>query len=334
MIARTRDLIIKTDYSGYFSVSVKPLPKVDLAVPLSRTNCPKHLQQEAKRLATPTQRGGDLGQAGDSQLKTKRVSSSRRKPRGLRGLTAHAKKLLVGATNLLESKYGRKNLVFHTATLPSDSSKIKLEALRRSKEILYYWRKVLSRLLSRYQLPAQDIIIVLELQRRGAIHFHTVFVNTYKNNRFTVSLKELDKAWYQALTVVLPALKSVDFSKSCRTEKIKKSAGRYLAKYLSKGTALEKLKQVNFSITWYSVGRHLTQQLKNLAKELLVTVRRDFDFEKLRDIMTSVRLVWCTNFFVLHSAIRSLYGYFDHKKLDFWELLLNSIKIVNGGRVW
>jgi len=334
MVARTRDLLVKTDYSGYFSVSLKPLPKLGLAVPLSRTNNPERLQQKTERLSTSTQRRGDLAQAGDSQLRAKSLSAKVRSPRGLHGLTAHAKRLLVGSVNLLESKYGRKNLVFHTATLPSDSSKIKLEALRRSKEILYYWRKVLSRLLSRYKLPAQDIVIVLELQRRGAIHFHTVFVNTYKNNRFTVSLRELDRAWYQALTAVLPTLKTADFSKSCRTERIRKSAGRYLAKYLSKGTALEKLGQIDFSITWYSVGRHLTRQLKSLAKELLVTVRRDFDFEKLCDIMTSVRLVWCTNFFVLHSAIRSLYGYFDHRRFNFWEFLLDSIKTVNGGRVW
>jgi hypothetical protein len=132
----------------------------------------------------------------------------------------------------------------------------------------------------------------------------------------------------------LPALKSVDFSKSCRTEKIKKSAGRYLAKYLSKGTALEKLGQINFSITWYSVGRHLTRQLKNLAREILITVRRDFNFEKLRDIIIAVKLAWCTNFFVLHGMVRSLYGYFNYQKLDFWDFLLDSIRVVNGGRVW
>jgi hypothetical protein len=334
MIARTRDLIIKVDYSGYFSLSVKPLPKVGLAVPLSRTDCPKRLQQETKRLVTSTQWGGDLGQVGDSQLRTKSVSAKVRSPRGLHGLTAHAKRLLVGSVNLLESKYGRKNLIFHTATLPSDRVEIKLNALRRSKEILYYWRKVLSRLLAKHKLPSQDIIIVLELQRRGAIHFHTVFVNTYKNNRFTVSLRELDKAWYQALTAVLPTLKTVDFSKSCRTERIKKSAGRYLAKYLSKGTALEKLGRVDFSITWYSVGRHLTRQLKNLAREILITVRRDFDFEKLRDIMVNAKRAWCINFFVLHSMVRSLYGYFNHQKLDFWDFLLDSVRVVNGGRVW
>jgi hypothetical protein len=334
MITRTRDLIIKADYSGYFSVSVKPLPKVGLSVPLSRTNCSKCLQQKTKRLSTPTQRGGDLGQVGDSQLTVESVSAKVRSPRGLNGLTAHAKRMLVGSVNLLESKYGRKNLVFHTATLPSDSSKVKLEALRCSKEILYYWRKVLSRLLTKHKLPSQDIIIVLELQRRGAIHFHTVFVNTYKSNRFTVSLRELDKAWYQALTAILPILKTADFSKSCRTERIKKSAGRYLAKYLSKGTALEKLGRVDFSITWYSVGRHLTRQLKNLAREILITVRRDFDFEKLRDIMVNAKRAWCINFFVLHSMVRSLYGYFNHQKLDFWDFLLDSVRVVNGGRVW
>jgi hypothetical protein len=334
MVARTRDLIIKVDYSGYFSVSMKPLPKLGLAVPLSQTNVSKHLRQATKRSNVLTQQGSDLSQTGDFQLRAKSTVTKVRSPKGLRGLTAHAKRLLVGSVNLLESKYGSKNLVFHTATLPTDNPKIKLDALRFSKKILCYWRKVLSRLLARVGLSGNDIVIVLELQKRGAIHFHSIFLNPYKNGRYVLSLKQLDSAWRQALTAVLPVLKSADFKASCRCERVKKSAGRYLAKYLSKGTALEKLGQVNFSVTWYSIGRHLTKELKNLAKEVFITVRRDFDFEKLRDIMVTVKLVWCTNFFVLHSAIRSLYGYFDHKKLDFWNFLLDSVKVVNGGRVW
>jgi hypothetical protein len=331
MITRTRDLVLKADYSGYFSVSLKPLPKLGLAVPLSRTKPPKPLAQETKRSSSLTKRGGDLDQTGDIQLKTKSAIVKVRNPKGLRGLTSHAKRTLVGVTNLLESKYGRKNLVFHTATLPSDSPEIKLSALRRSKEILCYWRKVLSRLLAKAGLPTEAIVIVLELQKRGAIHFHTVFVNFYKQGKYILSLQQLDRAWRQALTAVLPALKSADFSKSCRTEKIKKSAGRYLAKYLSKGTALEKLGRIDFSITWYSVGRHLTQRLKDLAKETLVIVKRDFDFERLRVIMIRSKFAWCTNFFVLHGQIRSFYGYFDYQKLDFWDFLLNSVEVVNKG---
>ena len=295
ILPQTRTLNIKTDYSGYFSVSIKSCRQLDepnpphmgLAVTSSET-----------RPANPT----------------KRQSA----PRGSRGLTSYAKRLLVGGVNLLEQRHGKSNLVFHSATLPSDDPAIKIETLKRSKEILKYWRKVLSRLLERHGLPHDDIVIVLELQERQAIHFHTVFVNRYWRGRYTLSLEQLDHAWYQALTAIVPALKTADFSKSCRTERVKKSAGRYLAKYLSKGG----VSGFNFSITWYSIGNALKSQLKILAKSVTRYVTKDFDFTALAEVLVNSKAGWKLNFYLLDGkSIRSLFGYFDHKRLDFVQLL-------------
>jgi len=294
-LPHTRTLVLKTDYSGYFSVSIKSCRQLDKPNPL-----PVGLAVTSSETATFT------------------VAKRQSAPRGSRGLTSYAKRLLVGGVNLLEQRHGKNNLVFHSATLPSDDPVIKLETLRRSKEILKYWRKVLSRLLERYGLPHDDIVIVLELQERQAIHFHTVFVNRYRRGRYTLSLEQLDRAWYQALTAIVPALKTADFSKSCRTERVKKSAGRYLAKYLSKGG----VSGFNFSITWYSIGNALKNQFKALAKTVIRSITKDFDFFDLAHTLANSKVGWKLEFYALEgTSIRCLFGYFDHKKLDFVEFL-------------
>jgi len=315
-----RNCVIHTDYSGYFSVSLNP-PKTSppkakalgLSVPLSETTAP---QADTRRETVPPQL-----QQNAPTAKTTRCL------RGSRGLTSYAKRLLVGAVNLLETKYGRQSLVFHTATLPSDAPTVKLEALKKSKQILKYWRKVLSRLLDKVGLPKDDIVVVLELQKRGAIHLHTVFVNHCKNGKYTLSLSQLDRAWQQTLTAVLPVLKTANFSASCNCQRVKKSAGRYLAKYLSKGATIKKL---NFSVTWYSIGDALKQQLKDRAQTLHLPIRRDFNFPSLAQTIINSKLGWCLNYFLLEGVqIRSLFGYFDHHILNFAEVLYEWVGWVN-----
>jgi hypothetical protein len=324
---QTRDLIVKTDYSGYFSVSLRPTPSVGLAVTLSETDLSKVTQVTPEQVSLPI-----LRRASDLSVEPEFTPREKipRAPRGIRGLTSYAKRLLVGAVNFLEQKYTKRNLVFHTATLPCDDSAIKLEALRKSKQILKYWRKVLSRLLAKLGLSCEDIVIVLEIQKRGAIHFHSIFPNFYRNGRFVISLAQLDKAWKQALTAVLPALKTVDFSKSCKTERVKKSAGRYLAKYLSKGLSVSKFGEINFSVTWYSIGDGLKQKLKALAKRAITTIRRDFDIVQLIQEITITKMAWKISFFLLDGKkLRSFFGFYDYRRLDFCDFLVDLIYQLN-----
>jgi len=324
---QTRDLIVKTDYSGYFSVSLRPTSAVGLAVTLSETDLSEVTQVTPEQVSLPI-----LRRASDLSVESEFTPREKipRAPRGIRGLTSYAKRLLVGAVNFLEQKYSKRNLVFHTATLPSDDSAIKLEALRKSKQILKYWRKVLARLLAKLGLSSEDIVIVLEMQKRGAIHFHSIFPNFYRNGRFLISLTQLDKAWKQALTAVIPALKTVDFSKSCRTERVKKSAGRYLAKYFSKGVSASKFGEINFSVTWYSIGDGLKQKLKTLAKRAIATIRRDFDIVQLIQEIIVTKMAWKISFFLLDGKkLRSFFGFYDYRKLDFCDFLVNLVHRLN-----
>jgi len=353
MVARLRDCVIKTDYSGFFSVSFKPYrpPKphpLGLAVQLSETSTPavpnqqkldspnRDIQEVEPTKLSPVSTGHKVevtqleptdSNQGQDTPKPKTV----RRPRGSSGLTTHAKRLLVGAINLLEADYGRHNLVFHTATLPSDKPEIKLEALKRSKQILKYWRQVLSRLLTKFGLAGDDIVIVLELQKRGAIHFHTVFINPRRQGKYVLSLEQLDSAWRQALTAVLPILKDADFKVSCRTERVKKSAGRYLAKYLSKGTTIKDLK---FSITWYSVGDAIKQRLKDKVDTFYLQVHKNFNFERLAEVLVGDGIAWCIKFWKYNGEIRSLFGYFDYHDCNFMLCLRDIVKRISRWSKW
>jgi len=361
MVARLRDCVIKTDYSGFFSVSLKakktysPPKSMGLAVCLSGTEyqavdsqqkvdsptrdiqeleptklspvCTGH-KVEVTQLQPADSNQGLVTQEFEQDTPKPKVV---RRPRGASGLTAYAKRLLVGAVNLLETDYGRHNLVFHTATLPSDDAEIKREALKRSKQILQYWRKVLSRLLAKCGLSDDDIVIVLELQKRKAIHFHTVFVNPYRCGKYAISLKQLDNAWRQALTAILPILKDADFKASCRTERVKKSAGRYLAKYLSKGTATQ---DVEFSITWYSVGNGIKQRLKDKMDVFYLQVHKNFNFEHLAEVLIGDKLAWCIEFWKYNGEIRSLFGFFDYPDWNFMLILRDIVKRISRWSKW
>jgi len=353
MILRLRDCVIRTDYSGFFSVSFKPYrppkpPPMGLAVQLSETSTPAVDNQQ--KVASPNQDIQEVEATELSPVSTgHKVEATQlevtdsnqgqdtpkpktvRRPRGSSGLTAHAKRLLVGAINLLEVDYGRHNLVFHTATLPSDKPEIKLEALAKSKQILKYWRQVLSRLLTKFGLSGDDIVIVLELQKRGAIHFHTVFINPRRQGKYVLSLEQLDKAWYQALTAVLPVLKSANFKPSCRCERVRKSAGRYLAKYLSKGTTI---KDINFSITWYSVGDSLKRRLKDKVDIFYLQVHRNFNFERLAEVLISDKIAWSIKFWKYNGEVRSLFGYFDYGDWNFMLTIRDIVKRVNRWSKW
>ena len=245
--------------------------------------------------------------------------------RGSRGLTSLAKRLIVGSCKRLQALYGKQNLAFHTATLPAHESAIIRLALQKSKEILKYWRKCLSRYLESKKLDPSAIVIVLELQERGALHLHTLFrtCRTALGDWIT-PYEELDRLWEQCLTAQLPEIKGKNFSWSCNTQQVKKDAGRYMAKYLSKSISKETVETKGLSVTWYSVGNELKQWVKNNTQTLLLELE-NLDFEAVKQVLENSKLVFKIELVAIAGyGYRSLYGYADwHPQLiDLLELLL------------
>lgn len=248
-----------------------------------------------------------------------------RASRGSKGLTSLAKRLIVGSCKRLQSLYGKENLAFHTATLPASESGIIRLALQKSKEILKYWRKCLSRYLESKNLDPSAIVIVMELQQRGALHLHTLF-RTCKValGDWITPYEELDDLWKQCLTAQLPEIKGKNFSFSCNTQKVKKDAGRYMAKYLSKSISKEVSETKGLSVTWYSVGNELKKWVKQNTQVLILELE-NLDFEQIKQVLEDSGLVFKIELVAISGyGYRALFGYAEwHPQLiDFLELLL------------
>jgi len=262
---------------------------------------------------------------------TETVSNDTKRPkpqrlaRGSKGLTSLAKRLIVASCKRLQSVYGRDNLAFHTATLPASESGIIRLALQKSKEILKYWRKCLSRYLESKNLDPSAIVIVMELQQRGALHLHTCFrtCRTILGDWIT-PYEELDDLWKQCLTAQLPEIKGKNFNFSCNTQKVKRDAGRYMAKYLSKSISKETSETQGLSITWYSVGNELKKWVKQNTQAVILELE-NLDFEQIKQIFENSKLVFKIQLISISGyGYRSLFGYAEwHPNLiDFLELLL------------
>ena len=112
---------------------------------------------------------------------------------------------------------------------------------------------------------------------------------------------------------------------------MRKSAGRYLAKYLSKGATIG---DIDFAITWYSVGNSLKQRLKDKADTVYLQVHKDFNFKRLAEVIASSKIGWCLRFCKFNGEIRSLFGYFNHCDWNFMLELRRLIKQVNRCSLW
>jgi len=172
------------------------------------------------------------------------------------------------------------------------------------------FRDRLSRLLASRGLDKDRIVIVLELQKRGAIHLHSVFQFGQHEWDSTLRYSDLDKVWRQACCAILPELRSANFSSSCRTERIRKCVGRYLAKYLSKAEKVPEAWKLSTSITWYSVGNLLKREFDEGCWSQNLELDDSPDFEALASALVSSGLAFSLTIFSLPGfGARCLYGY-------------------------
>jgi len=86
------------------------------------------------------------------------------------------------------------------------------------------------------------IVAIAEFQmkryvRRGelCLHLHAVFVARHPNKTWAMTPAELQKCWNDCLVTVLgDSLVDANMSATCNVQRVKKSAGGYLGKYMSK----------------------------------------------------------------------------------------------------
>lgn len=215
--------------------------------------------------------------------------SQEKKRYGLKGITSNGKRMVRSGSALLERKYGKERLGFFTATLPSKKHGIdEIDLLYLAEN----WNLVVKRFFQEIvrELERQDapteLITVTEIQekrwkrhRQVAPHLHWVMVAKSGGRQWHwyLTTQWLSETWNRILANILEReVGSLGSAGSVDGKRIKKSATRYISKYMSKGgKLLGEIKEKSTPETlpsqwWASYGG-----LRVLIKKNIVNLTQD-----------------------------------------------------------
>jgi hypothetical protein len=181
-------------------------------------------------------------------------------------MTARGRLLVANAATVLQEKYGKGKLAFWTLTVPDECLGHKLisgwsrvvELVR--KKILYHLKKA--------GLPLEFVGVSEVQQKRWEssaralpLHLHILFVTALVDYKPRLSKQLLAKIWGDALSTV-SGVKTKGLYAS-NVQFVKKSAARYLSKYMSKGgMALDWVPRNQVPSAWYFMSSPLRCAVK------------------------------------------------------------------------
>lgn len=185
---------------------------------------------------------GGATNAGGRAMGLSALVNSEKRRRGLGGLTTHGKNLVREAAYGLQERYGKEYLSFWTCTLPRMTDADMRSVCKGWARIVENVKKKLVYHLGKKQLPTH-VVGVTELQpdrwaaeKYPGWHLHIVFVGRKRGRDWAISTELGDKLWSEAVSEYTES--EYSFHASCKLEPIHTSASGYLAKYMSKGSAV------------------------------------------------------------------------------------------------
>lgn len=205
-------------------------------------------------------------------------SNSEKTPHGYRGITSRGRRTVRNAVYLLEKDYGKDRLSFLTLTLPPVD-------IEKQKVISSNWGRIVEHVVKaiRYRLYQEGlpslICGVTEIQEERQrslggcpLHLHFVFVGRHKRKGWAVKPGQIRKSWKDAINNCFPErLRDVSFSTSENIQRVRKSAYRYIAKYLTKGVGtLDKVREdcpgIQLPKQWYTCSQELVKRIYSEIK--------------------------------------------------------------------
>lgn len=243
--------------------------------------------------------------------------------RGLKGITGFGQQMLRSACYILERDYGNADLCFATLTVPTLSRSGRVRLAENWSELVRQFLQFLSRRLSAAGRPTKvagcSEIQTARLQGRGEgyLHLHAVWPShsNCASQLWAVEWADLRAWWERALV----RFSGEDLPHHPRVEvaPVKKSAERYMGKYLSKGSGecleefIADLGEESVPPAWWFMTADMRQQVKsetakgpNTGTLLYAVVQQALgegdlgDFVWLRPVMMTftdvpVHIGWC-----------------------------------------
>lgn len=202
-------------------------------------------------------------------------------PRGSQGITQHGADLVRDAAAALEKKYGKENLSFLTATIAPGEGSLASEFDKKEwSRKLDLFKRWLEQFRQSVGLPG-GIIGVTELQQKRyertgetAYHIHWLFVGRHPGKGWAISAKKVAEKWDSLFNSHSSLIDEGKNSASVNLERVKKSVGAYMGKYLSKGKQALKgltvpLREDQLPSAWYIC----TKPLRELVTSMTVVLK-------------------------------------------------------------
>lgn len=178
-----------------------------------------------------------------STLGSSIVANSHRLPRGQNGISSNARLLVRNGALLLQRLYGNKHLSFLTLTLPTTSTADNQRITEKWSEIVRVFIQWLGRRLRSHGLDG-EIVGCVEIQEERSewqegilgLHLHLVFRGRLPYKAWVMKPGDIREEWAKCIKNVLPITgEGYYYGAVENLQPVRKDAGRYLGKYLSKG---------------------------------------------------------------------------------------------------
>lgn len=201
-------------------------------------------------------------------------ANSHKTARGSKGITSYGRRMVRNAAYLLEKTYGGQHLSFLTLTVPDLEGEQWSQLTHGWSEVVRVFLQWLKRRLTGLGLPGL-IVSVTELQEERAkrdgvpaLHLHILFVGRKRKKSWAIKPKEFRESWLRALGGQVEKLSECKNKESCENvTRVKKSAEKYLGKYMSKGCNAVKesgsvLEKYGSPHTWQNMTSDLRKWIK------------------------------------------------------------------------
>ncbi len=175
--------------------------------------------------------------------------------RGGKAQTTYSKRMVRNCIAKLERDYGKHNLAFATYTLPA-LPEYEMNVIQQNwREVTRQFKQAVERDLKSAGLKP-ELVYVTEIQderyeKNGVVapHIHAVFQSRKtRHHKYAITKERNTEIWNRIISNVLG--RRIEIPSGASIEQVKKSAERYMSKYMSKGGKLAQQISENSPVNW------------------------------------------------------------------------------------